>query len=150
MLAPGSNILKVSPTTSTIKQPGKPMVTVRNSDIARFGTLQESKTPLIVYAECRVPRMGQKLVEEDIRSHKQFTRKIKENKKMEHRKREPGSGVLFTKSNISRAMRGRIPKVPTFLALRNQQQDESAISHSEQQTCLQPTSSAMANPTIQA
>ena len=39
--------------------------------------------------------------------------------------------------------------VPNFLALRNVQQDESAISHSEQQTSLQPTSSAMVNPTIQ-
>ena len=28
VLAPGSHILKVSPTTSTIKQPGKPVVTV--------------------------------------------------------------------------------------------------------------------------
>ena len=38
VLAPGSHILKVSPTTSTIKESGKPVVTVRNSDIAKFGT----------------------------------------------------------------------------------------------------------------
>ena len=48
-------------------------------------------------------------------------------------------------------MRGRIPKVPNFLALRNQQQDEKAISHSEQATSPQPTSSsALANPIPQA
>ena len=41
VLAPGANILKVSPTTSTIKEPGKPVVTVRNSDIAKFGTQLE-------------------------------------------------------------------------------------------------------------
>ena len=41
VLAPRSHILKVSPTTSTIKEPGKPVVTVRNSDIAKFGTQLE-------------------------------------------------------------------------------------------------------------
>ena len=60
VLAPGSNILKVSPTTCTIKEPGKPIVKVRNSDIAKFGKLQERQTPLIVYAERRGPRMGKK------------------------------------------------------------------------------------------
>ena len=41
VLEPGSNILKFSPTTSTIKEPSKPTVTVRNSDIAKFGTTQK-------------------------------------------------------------------------------------------------------------
>ena len=40
---------------------------------------------------------------------------------MKHRRREPGSGVSSTKSNISRAMRGRIPKKQNFSAMRNQQ-----------------------------
>ena len=38
VLAPGSHILKVSSTSSTIKESGKPVVIVRNSDIAKFGT----------------------------------------------------------------------------------------------------------------
>ena len=76
VLAPWSNILKVSPTTSTIKEPGKPIVTVRNSDTAEFGTMQERQTLLKVYADRRGPRTS--------------------------------------------AMRGRIPKIPDFLALRNQ------------------------------
>ena len=52
VLAPGSQILKVSPTTSTIKEPRKPIVTMRNSDIAKFGSLQarEKEIPLKVYA----------------------------------------------------------------------------------------------------
>ena len=45
VLAPGSHILKVSPTTSTIKEPGKTVVTVRNSDIAKFGTQLGRQTP---------------------------------------------------------------------------------------------------------
>ena len=50
---------------------------------------------------------------------------------MKHRKRDPGSRVSSSKSNISRAMRGRIPKVPNFLAIRNQQPDAGTASHSE-------------------
>ena len=41
VFASGSHILKVSPTTSTIKEPGKPVVTVKNSDTAKFGTQLE-------------------------------------------------------------------------------------------------------------
>ena len=51
VLAPGSHILKVSPTMSTIKEPGKPVVTVRNTDIAKFGTQLERQTPLKAYAD---------------------------------------------------------------------------------------------------
>ena len=38
VLAPGSTVCKVSPTTSVIKEPHKQEVRVRNSDIAKFGT----------------------------------------------------------------------------------------------------------------
>ena len=128
VLAPGSHILKVSPTISTIKEPGKPVVTVRNSDIAKFGTQLERQTPLKTYADRRGPRSGEKLVEELIQSHvKEFTRKQKGDKKMKHRKRDQGSGVPSSKYNISRAMRGRIPKVPNFFAIRNQQPDAGTV-----------------------
>ena len=62
VLAPVSYILKVNPTTSTIKEPGKPIVTVRNSDIAKFGTKLERQTPLKAYADRRGPRSGEKIV----------------------------------------------------------------------------------------
>ena len=118
VLAPGSHILKVSPTTYTIKEPGKTVVTVRNSDIAKFATQLERQTPLKAYADRRGPRSGEKLVEELIQSHvKEFTRKQKGDEKMKHRKRDPGNGVSSSKSNISRAMRGRIPKIPNCLAI---------------------------------
>ena len=96
----------------------KPIATVRKSDIAKFGTLQDRETPLKVSADRRGPRIGEKLAEEHIQSYiKQFTWKIKGDKKMKHRSREPGSGVSSSRSNISRAMRGRIPKIPNMLAL---------------------------------
>ena len=131
VLAPGSHILKVSPTTSTIKEPGKPIVTVRNSDIAKFGTQLQRQTPLKSCADRRGPRSGEKVEELIHRNIKEFTRKQKGDKKMKHRKREPGSGVSSSKSNISRAMRGRIPKIPNFLAMRNQQPTTVTTSHSE-------------------
>ena len=130
-------ILKVSPTTSTIKEPGKPVVTVRNSDIAKFVTQLERQTPLKAYANRRGPRSGEKTVEELIHSHiKKFTRKQKGDKK--NRRREPGSGVLSTKSNISRAMRGRIPKKPNFSAMRNQPITTS-LSEQHASTSTAPT-----------
>ena len=145
VLAPGLHILKVSPTTSRIKEPGKSVVTVRNCDVAKFGTQLERQTPLKAYADRRGPRSGEKLVEELIQNHiRDFTRKQKGYKKTKHRKRDPGSGVSSSKSNISRAMRGRIPKIPNFLAIRNQQQVASTVSHSEQHTSLSATTTAAA------
>ena len=118
-------------------------MTVRNSDIAKFGTQLERQTPLKAYADRRGPRSGEKIVEELIQSHiKEFTHKQKEDKKMKNRKREPGSGVSSTKSNISRAMRGRVPKVPNFLAMRTQQPKAVTTSHSEHHASSSSTTQA--------
>ena len=46
VLAPGSTVCKVSPTTSVIKEPNCPEVRVRNSDIAKFGTKAERDSEL--------------------------------------------------------------------------------------------------------
>ena len=82
VLAPGSHILKVNPTTSTTKESGKLVVTVRNSDIAKFGTQLERQTPLKAYADRGGPRSSGKLVEELIQSHvNEFTRKQKGTKR---------------------------------------------------------------------
>ena len=147
VLAPGSHILIVSPTTSTIKEPGKPVVTVRNSDIAKFGTQLERQTPLKAYADRRGSRPREKLPEELIQSHfKKFTRKQKGDKIMKHRKRDPGSGISSSKSSISRAMRGRIPKIPNFLAMRKQQPEGSTVLHSEQPATTSTNTAATTQP----
>ena len=100
---------------------------VWNSDMAKFGTVQERQIPLKVYAHQRGQRSCEKLVEEQIHNHiKQFTRKLKDDKKMKHRKRFPGNGVSSSISNITREMRGRILKIPDFPAIRNQRNDEQA------------------------
>ena len=60
---------------------------------------------------------------------------------MKHRRREPGSGVSSTKSNISRAMRGRIPKKPNFSATRNHQTTTSlSEQHASTSTAPAPAS----------
>ena len=92
-------------------------------------------------------------MEEQIQSHiKQFIRKLKGDKKMKHRKQNPDSGVLTSRSNISRAMQGHIPKIPDFLAMWNQNNENQtdleyelalstqSASHSALQQ-VEPTSS---------
>ena len=67
---------------------------------------------------------------------------------MKHRKLNPGSGVSSSKSNITRAMQGRIPKIPNFLSIRNPQPDAGTISNSDQlTTALSNRSVAVAHPT---
>ena len=117
VLAPGSVVQKTDQYTSVIREPGKMEVTVRNSDIAKFGTREERKTKLTDYINRRGPRTHEKTTEAKILSHiKECTRIQKGDRKMKHRKRETGSGVSSNKSNIARAMRVRKPKVPENFA----------------------------------
>ena len=82
-----------------------------------------------------------------MQSHvKKFTRKQKGDKKMKHHKRDPGSGISSSKSNISRAIRGRIPKVTNFLAMQNQQPEASTVLHSEQPTTSFTNTTATTQP----
>ena len=116
-MAPVSVVQKTDQYTSVIREPGKVEVTVRNSDIAKFGTRDERKTKLMEYLNRRVPRIHEKSTEAKIFSHiKMSTRIQKGDRKMKHRKRETGSGVSSTKSNIARAMRVRMPKIPENFA----------------------------------
>ena len=117
MLAPGSVVQKTDHFTSVTLEPGKLEVTVRNSDIAKFGTRAEPKTKLTEYINRRGPRIHEKSTEAKTLSHtKQFTRIQKGDCKMKHLKRDTASGVSSNRSNIARAMRVRMPKVPTNLA----------------------------------
>ena len=52
-LVPGCTVVRTSPTTTAIKEPGVPEVKVRNSDIAKFGTRTERDTELWQYAQRR-------------------------------------------------------------------------------------------------
>ena len=99
-----------------IREPGKMEVIVRNCDTATFGTPDERKTKLTEYINRRVPRVHEKSTEAEILSQtKEITRIQKGDQKMKHRKLKKASGVSSNKSNIARAMRVRMPKVPPNL-----------------------------------
>ena len=57
VIAPGSVVRKMDQHTSVICEPGNLDVTVRNGDIAKFGTTDERKTKLSEYINRRRPRI---------------------------------------------------------------------------------------------
>ena len=62
-------------------------------------------------------RNSEKSTENQILSHiKEFTRPQKGDRNMKHRKRDTASNISSNRSNIARAMRVRMPKVPLILA----------------------------------
>ena len=77
VLAPGSVVQKTDQYTSVIREPGKVEVTVRNSDIAKFGTRDETKTKLMEYVNRRGPRTHEKTSEAKIFSHIKESTRIK-------------------------------------------------------------------------
>ena len=84
-LAPGSTVVRTSNTTTFIKEPGVPEVSVRNSDIAKFGTRAERNTDLWEYAKRR-PLPYEKTTEEKIAQHtKELKKKFRGEIKIRHR-----------------------------------------------------------------
>ena len=111
-LAPGSTVVRTSPTTTVIKEPGVPEVRVRNNDIAIFGTRAERNTDLWQYAQQR-PLPYDKATEEKIAQHtKDPKKKYRGEMKIRHRptQSDAASGVSSANSNISKAMSSRKPK----------------------------------------
>ena len=114
VLAPGSSIIKRNEHTSVIKEPGKREVTIRNSDLAKFGTKAERDTELQVYANQRPKLPTGKTTEELINHHaKESRKKLEGGKRMKHRKvADDFSTVSSIHSNVTRALRVRMPTKP--------------------------------------
>ena len=114
VLAPGSSVIKTNENTSVIKEPGKREVTIRNSDLAKFGTKAERNTDLQIYANRRPKLPTGKTTEELIHHHaKESRKKLEGGKKMKHRKvADDVSTVSFIHSNVTRALRVRMPTKP--------------------------------------
>ena len=68
VLAPGSSVVITDTFTSVIKEPGKRDVTIRNSNLAKFGTKAERQTELQVYANRR-PKLPTGKTTEELISH---------------------------------------------------------------------------------
>ena len=121
VLAPGSTVCKISPTTSVIKEPYKQEVRVRNSDIAKFGTRIERVTELAQYIERRPKKINEKTLEQKIQQHKgDLFRKNTGEKKIKRNKKQTddvsvvssGRSCISTASNIARSLKMRVPKKP--------------------------------------
>ena len=114
VLAPGSSVIKTNEHTSVIKEPGKRDVTIRNSNLAKFGTKAERNTELQVYANQRPKLPTGKTTEEPINHHaKESGKKLEGGKRMKHRKvADDVSTVSSIHSNVTRALRVRMPTKP--------------------------------------
>ena len=130
VLAPGSTVCKVSPTTSVIKEPHKQEVRIRNSDIAKFGTRAERDTDLAQYIEKRPKKINEKTLEHKIYKHKRdLIRKNTGDKKIKRNRRQSddvsvvssGRSCISSASNIARSLKMRIPK-------RNPKHDEAFLN----------------------
>ena len=87
VLAPGSSVLKTDKFTSVIKEPGKRDVTIRNSDLAKFGTKAERQTELQVYVNRRPKTLTGNITEDLISHHaKEPRKKLEGGKQMKNRK----------------------------------------------------------------
>ena len=111
ILAPGSSVVKTDSYTSVIKEPGKREVTIRNSDLAKFGTKAERQTDLQNHPNRKPKVPSGKITEELINQHaKEAMKKLEGNKGMKHRKiADDASAVSSIQSNVTRALRVRLP-----------------------------------------
>ena len=114
VLAPNSSLVKTYKFTSVIKEPGKRDVTIRNSDLAKFGTKAERQTELQLYANRR-PKTSTGKITEDLISHhaKDSRKKLEGGKRMKHRNiADDISAVSSMNSNVTRALRVRMLTKP--------------------------------------
>ena len=130
VLAPSSSVVMTDAYTSVIKKPSKREVTIRNSDLAKFGTKAERQTELQIYAN-RGPKVPSgKITEKLINQHaKEERKKLEGNKRMKHRKiADDASAVSSIHSNVTRALRVRMPTKPERTVVSAPQQPPSKKS----------------------
>ena len=107
-------MVKTDKFTSVIKEPGKRDVTIRNSDLAKFGTKAKRQTELQLYANRRPKTTTGNITEDFISHHAKKTRKkLEGGKRMKHRKlTDDISAVSSIHSNVTRALRVQMPSKP--------------------------------------
>ena len=112
--AAGSSVVKTDNFTSVIKEPVKRDVTIRNSDLAKFGSKSERETELQVYVNRRTKTLTGKITEDLISHHaKEFRKKLEGGKRMKQRKIADHTSAVFSiHSNVTRALRVRMPTKP--------------------------------------
>ena len=149
-LAPGSPVVRTSPTTTVIKDPGVPEVRVRNNDIAKFGTRAERMLYLWKYAQRR-PLPYEKTTEEKIAQHtKDLKKKYHGEIKIRHRpaQSDAASGVSSANSNISKAMSSRNPKKPQTGSDRSRKTSTTLNKSNASSVAASSVTSSTASPSI--
>ena len=149
-LAPGSTVVRTSDTTTVIKEPGVPEVSVRNSDIAKFGTRAERNTELWQYAQRR-PLPYDKTTEEKIAQHtKDLKKKFRGEIKIRHRptQSDAASGVSSANSNISKAMLARKPRKPQAGGKRSRHTSVSLNTSNASSVAAPSVASSTTSPSI--
>ena len=118
MLAPGSSVIENDEYTSIIKEPGKREFTIRNSDLAKkIDTKPEKQTDLKDYVDRGTKAPAGKIIKKLMIKHAGDAKKrIEEDKKVKHRRLAGDTScVTSVHSNVSRALRVRMPKKPMKL-----------------------------------
>ena len=146
-LAPGSTVVRTSPTTTVIKEPGVPEVKVRNSDIAKTGTKDEPKTELRQYTQRR-PLPYDKTTEEKVAFHsKELKKKYRDNIKIRNRLADNNSGVSSANCNILKAMTTRKPSKPQTFTSRSRKPSATPNTSAASSTSSPTTSKGKRNRT---
>ena len=149
VLAPESSVIKADAYTSIKKEPGKWEVTIRNCELAKFGTKAERQTDQKNYADRRPKAPTGKIAEDLVNQHaKEARQKLEKNKKIQHKRiADNMSAVLSIHSNVSRALRVRMPTKPkkTIVSAPPQPPTETVTDFAPPMT-LPLTSFAIAEP----
>ena len=147
-LAPGSTVVRTSNTTTVIKEPGVPEVSVRNSDIAKFGTRAERNTDFWEYAKRRTLPY-ENTTEEKIAQHiKELKKKFRGEIKIRHRpnQSDAASGVSSANSNISKAMASRKPRKPQAGGKRSRTTSTTLNTSNASSVAASSATSSIASP----
>ena len=109
-----SSVVKTANFTSVIEEPGTKDVTIRNSDLAKFGTKAKRQTELQLYVNRRPKTPTGKITENLISHHaKESRKKLEGRKRLKHRKIADNISALSSiHSNVTRALRVRMPTKP--------------------------------------
>ena len=130
VLAPGSTLGKMSPTTTVIKEPNRPEVRVRISDIAKFGTRNERRRTRSTSRQATEKKKQENTLEQKIINHKNaLLRKDLGSKKIMRAHKQPDDIIIVSLGrscftyNVNRALKIRIPK-------RNPEAFQNTMRHS--------------------
>ena len=122
----------------SITEPGTPQVKVPRADVEKFGTKMEKETPLAHYAERRPKTPTGRVTEDKITKHaSDLCRKLEGDKKIVRRNQADDVSVVSSiRSNVSRALRVRVPvkppRPPPPSPSKSQQQQGPSTSQQQQ------------------